>query len=92
MPSWHLYAAQTLNMRAPSPKWTVKKLTRKPLHVGDVCMLGIFCTAFEPAGANRDLLDFIDVAIDPRAGRTSPTPTTPTASASASRTRRPGRT
>ena len=62
---WDVYVAQTMNLRAPQPKWTTVKVTRQPMHIGDICTLGIFCSVFEPVGANRDLLDFIDVAIDP---------------------------
>jgi hypothetical protein len=44
--------------------------TVDPMHVGDVCTLGIFCvddtTGLPVFGTNRDLLDFIDLAIDPR--------------------------
>jgi hypothetical protein len=36
------------------------------MHHGDVCTVGIFCSAVP--GANRDLLDFIDVQVD-RGGR-----------------------
>ncbi len=64
--TWDLYAAQTLNLRSTAPTWTVKKITTEPMHFGDICVLGIFCTVFEPVGANRSLLDFIDVAIDPQ--------------------------
>jgi hypothetical protein len=33
--------------------------------VGDICNLGIFCVA---PSSNRDLLDFISVAVDPTTG------------------------
>jgi hypothetical protein len=66
--AWHLYLAQSLDLRAESPVWTTKRVTTKPLHIGDVCVLGIFCTVFFPVGADRSLLDFIDVAVD-AAGR-----------------------
>jgi len=58
---WYLYAAQTQNLFASSPTWTVDQITPGPMHVGDICVLGIFCLA---SGGNRDLLDFIDVSID----------------------------
>src|SRR3979411_2689825 len=34
------------------------------MHHGDVCTVGIFCSAVP--GSNRDLLDFIDVQVDRR--------------------------
>jgi hypothetical protein len=63
---WDLWVSQTMNIRAANPKWTAVRLSPRPMHVGDVCVLGIFCTAFEPMGANRNLLDFIDAAYDPQ--------------------------
>jgi hypothetical protein len=60
--SWFLYAAQSLNLATGTPTWTVSKLTADPIHVGDVCTLGLFCSVFPTA--NRSLLDFIDAAID----------------------------
>jgi hypothetical protein len=42
--------------------WKQTQITTTPMHIGDICNLGIFCLA--PA-SNRHLLDFISVAIDP---------------------------
>lgn len=64
--SWYLYAAQSLSLTSGSPSWSVAKVTSTPMHVGDICTLGIFCMAGEPLGANRNLLDFIDIAVDPQ--------------------------
>jgi hypothetical protein len=61
---WNVYVGQTRNLRSGRPDWTIKKVTAQPMHKGDVCVLGIFCTGFGPAGANRDILDFIDIAVD----------------------------
>jgi hypothetical protein len=63
--SWYLEAAQTLNLRAAHPTWSVSRATPRPVHVGDICNLGIFCVG---PSSNRDLLDFISVAVDPRTG------------------------
>jgi hypothetical protein len=63
--SWYLEAAQTLNLRAAHPTWSVTRVTPTPVHVGDICNLGIFCV--DPS-SNRDLLDFISVAVDPTTG------------------------
>lgn len=65
---WNVYMGQTRNLKTGHPSWKVKKVTGAPMHEGDVCVLGIFCTGFGPAGANRDILDFIDIAVD-RKGR-----------------------
>jgi hypothetical protein len=60
--NWYLYAAQSLDLAGGSPHWTQTKVTPDPIHVGDVCTLGIFCVSPD---SNRDLLDFIDLAVDP---------------------------
>jgi hypothetical protein len=60
--SWYLYEAQSLNVASGKPTWAVSKVTPDPIHVGDVCTLGLFCAVFPDA--NRSLLDFIDLAID----------------------------
>jgi hypothetical protein len=59
--SWYLYEAQSLNLASGDPSWAVTKVTPDPIHVGDVCTLGIFCVF---PNSNRSLLDFIDEAVD----------------------------
>jgi hypothetical protein len=61
---WNLYAAQSLNLTSsPSQAtWAVSQVTTTPMHIGDICNLGIFCVA---PSSNRNLLDFIQDAIDP---------------------------
>lgn len=59
--SWYLYAAQSLDLGSGHPTWAVTKVTPDPIHVGDVCTLGIFCVF---PNSDRNLLDFIDAAID----------------------------
>ncbi len=61
--SWNLYAAQSLNLTAGPSRatWTVTQITTTPMHVGDICNLGIFCV--DP-NSNRNLLDFISEALD----------------------------
>src|SRR5438105_8675820 len=56
--SWNLYAAQSLNLSLPpgSATWAVTQITTTPVHIGDICNLGIFCVA---PSSNRSLLDFI---------------------------------
>jgi hypothetical protein len=65
--SWNLFMAQSSNLLSGSPTWTVQQATPSPMHVGDVCTLGIFCidatTGLPLTGANRDLLDFIDITV-----------------------------
>ncbi|HYT29488.1 MAG TPA: sialidase family protein, partial [Actinomycetota bacterium] len=60
--SWNVYAAQSKTLLSGTPKFKVVKLSTSPMHVGDVCTLGLFCAAVP--GTNRDILDFIDVAVD----------------------------
>jgi hypothetical protein len=61
---WNVFMGQTRNLKSGHPTWKVQKVTKTPIHQGDVCVLGIFCTGFGPAGANRDILDFIDIAVN----------------------------
>jgi hypothetical protein len=61
---WNVMMGQTRNLMSAKPTWTIKKVIETPVHQGDICVLGIFCLVNEPAGANRDILDFIDVAVD----------------------------
>src|SRR6266516_2552369 len=62
--SWNLYAAQSLNLSlGPSrATWATSQITTTPMHVGDICNLGIFCLA---PSSNRNLLDFIMETLDP---------------------------
>jgi len=61
---WNLYAAQSLNLTSGTTgaTWAVTQITTTPMHIGDICNLGIFCV--DP-NSNRNLLDFITEAIDP---------------------------
>lgn len=60
--SWYLYSAQSTNVGQSShPAWTITRATPTPMHVGDICNLGIFCVS--QLGSNRDLLDFISTSI-----------------------------
>jgi len=66
---WNLYAAQSLNLQAgpsgPSGAiWAVTQITSTPMHIGDICNLGIACIG--RAGSNRHLLDFNMSALDPQ--------------------------
>jgi len=65
--SWNLYAGQSLNLTAPPAQavWTTGALTTTPMHVGDICNLGIFCV--DPT-SNRNLLDYISETVDPTTG------------------------
>jgi hypothetical protein len=62
---WNLYAAQSLNLGA-SPDdatWATTQITTTPMHIGDICNLGIACV---PKISNRHLLDFIQETLDPQ--------------------------
>jgi len=61
---WNLFAAQSLNLTSSPGRatWAVSQVTTTPMHIGDICNLGIFCVA---PSSNRHLLDFIQDAVDP---------------------------
>jgi hypothetical protein len=65
--SWNLHAGQSLDLLASPAKavWSTAPLTTTPVHVGDICNLGIFCVS--PA-SNRNLLDFISETVAPSTG------------------------
>jgi hypothetical protein len=65
--SWNVLAGQSLDLtQSPAQAtWTRTQVTSTPMHVGDICNLGIFCT---PGLSNRNLLDFISETVDPRTG------------------------
>jgi hypothetical protein len=62
---WNLYAAQSLNLSAgpAGATWAFTPITTTPMHVGDICNLGIACI---PTVSNRHLLDFIQETVDPQ--------------------------
>ena len=61
---WNLYAGQSLNLSAGTTgaTWAITQITTTPMHIGDICNLGIFCV--DP-NSNRHLLDFIMETVDP---------------------------
>ena len=61
--TWNLYAAQSLNLTkgVTGATWAVTPITSTPMHVGDICNLGIFCVA---PSSNRNVLDFIMETLD----------------------------
>lgn len=61
---WYLYLAQSLNLTSPAATFTRTALRADPVHVGDICTLGIFCLDND----NRDLADVNDVKIDGTGG------------------------
>ena len=62
---WNLYAATSTNLNAGTSNatWAVTQITTTPMHIGDICNLGIFCVA---PSSNRNLLDFIQEDTDPQ--------------------------
>src|SRR5205814_2310931 len=44
---WNLYGAQSTNLTLSpgSATWTTTQVTTTPMHIGDICNLGIFCLA-----------------------------------------------
>jgi hypothetical protein len=65
--SWNLYAGQSLNLTAGPGKaaWSRGAVTTTPMHIGDICNLGIAC--IDP-NSNRNLLDYISETVDPTTG------------------------
>ena len=67
--SWYLWAAHG-DLNQPAPVWNRTQITpaADPMHIGDICNLGIFCvddtTGLPLLGTNRDLLDFISIDLD----------------------------
>jgi hypothetical protein len=57
---WYLFVGQSRNLLTGHPTWQNARLTPTPMHHGDICTLGIFCSVVP--GTNRNILDFIDVA------------------------------
>lgn len=61
---WRVYLAQSLDLTGrQAPTFSNAVVTPTAMHHGDICTLGIFCLAVP--NSNRDLLDFIDVQVDP---------------------------
>jgi hypothetical protein len=62
---WNLMQGQSLdfNLGSAAGTWTTSQLTAAPMHVGDVCNLGISCLA-----GGRNLLDFNQETVDPTTG------------------------
>jgi hypothetical protein len=62
---WQLSQSQSLdlNLGSAAGTWTTSQLTATPMHVGDVCNLGIACIT-----GGRNLLDFEQETIDPTTG------------------------
>jgi len=62
---WNLYAGQSLDLTSSpaNATWTTTPITTTPMHVGDICNLGIACVGLS---SNRNLLDFIQEALDPQ--------------------------
>jgi len=65
--TWNLAAGQSVNLTLSPARatFTRTQVTTTPVHVGDICNLGIFCV--DPT-SNRNLLDFNMETIDPKTG------------------------
>src|SRR3954452_7960167 len=58
---WRYYLARSDDYGA---SWDRTAVTPQPFHYGDICTVGIVCSA----GGNRNLLDFSSVGVDPKTG------------------------
>src|SRR5205823_5021830 len=65
--SWNLNAGQSLSLTQPpgAAAFATAPVTTTPMHVGDICNLGIFC--LDP-NSNRNLLDYNSEVVDPTTG------------------------
>lgn len=68
--SWNLFASQstdlaTTGVTPSNAQWTTTQVTSTPMHIGDICNLGIACVS---PNSNRHLLDFNTETIDPTTG------------------------
>jgi hypothetical protein len=60
-----LLQSANLTLSPAQATFTTTQATTTPVHVGDICNLGIFCLA---PTSNRNLLDFNSETIDPTTG------------------------
>jgi hypothetical protein len=58
-PAWNVYLAQTTDALAAHPRFVQRRVSRSPIHYGEICTNGIVC-----GSSDRTLLDFISVAVD----------------------------
>jgi hypothetical protein len=58
-PAWNVYMAQTTDALAAKPRFVQRRVTRSPVHYGEICTNGIVC-----GSSDRTLLDFLSVGID----------------------------
>jgi hypothetical protein len=64
---WNLFAGQSRDLTAPTADavWRSSQITTTPMHVGDICNLGIFCVY---PTSNRNLADYLSETVDPTTG------------------------
>lgn len=67
---WAEMSAVSTNALAGQPSFTQKRIggPKEPVHLGDICQVGLNCTA---SGGNRNLSDYQSIAVDP-CGRAHP--------------------
>ncbi|MBV8195547.1 MAG: exo-alpha-sialidase [Candidatus Dormibacteraeota bacterium] len=59
--TWYLHMAQSLD---GGGTWADQQATETPMHLESICFSGLGCTAQQPPGGDRNLLDFFQVKID----------------------------
>ena len=62
--TWNVYVAQSLNALDAQPDFSQVRATTHPNHYGQICLLGIACTA----GGDRSLVDFYAIDYNPANG------------------------
>jgi hypothetical protein len=66
--TWTVHFAQVVGATTRHPKVTEQALTTISNHHGGICLFGILC-GVAPGSSDRSLLDFFEVAINPKTGR-----------------------
>jgi hypothetical protein len=64
---WRPYMAVSTNANSSNPTFQQTAMGNGPNHLGDICLVGTLCGATRPPG-NRNMADFISVAIGPDGG------------------------
>jgi hypothetical protein len=59
---WNVYVSQTLDIRSGAP-WQTFAVSPQPMHVGDVCIEGSFCSTDFNKG-DRSLLEYVEITVD----------------------------
>lgn len=65
--TWDVHFAQVVGATTPNPQFVEQAVTTIPNHKGGICLQGILC-GIGPGSSDRSLLDYIELAINPKTG------------------------